>query len=73
MSNLYCFEMFTVYENPRDYPGKFVVRRWLDFIPDTKPMIVCDSLDLARAVIPQSAVCLGRYAEDDPAIREVWL
>lgn len=71
-------EMFVVYENPRDYPGKFVVRRWPNClvpqpVPEAVPMIVCDSLDVARAAVPSWAVRLERFPDDDPAIREVWL
>ena len=71
-------EMFVVYENPSDYPGQFVVRRWGNCIvpdarPDPMPLIVADSLNVARAAIPPWAVCLQRCDEDDPAIREVWL
>ena len=70
--------MYVVYENPSDYPGKFVVRRWPNTlvsppIPDPVPLIVCDSLEVARAVVPPYAVCLQRSPDDDPAVREVWL
>jgi hypothetical protein len=71
-------EMFVVYDNPSDNPGKFVVRRWPDCLapvpmPEATPMIVCDALDVARAAIPPWAVRLERNADDDPAICEVWV
>lgn len=73
--------MWTVYDDPADYPGKFVVRRFTIYRPeegerriveDAEPMIVTDSLDDARGVIPAGAYCLGRHPDDDPAIFEVW-
>lgn len=72
---------WTVYEDPSDYPGMYVVRRFTivrngDGPPviesDPEPMIVTDSLDEAREVIPRGAYCLGRHPDDDPAIFEVW-
>jgi hypothetical protein len=69
--------MFVIYDNPRDFPHKFVVRRWhmegLTFQPDWVPLIVCDVFEEARAAIPVGAHNLGRYDTDDPAIREVWI
>lgn len=65
--------MFVVYENPADFPGKFVVRRWLDSIPERRPLHVCEQLAQARAAIPRGAANIGRMRDDDPAIREVWL
>lgn len=73
MSQDWPIILFVVYENPRDFPGKFVVRRWLDTVPEAKPLTVCEQLDQARAVIPAGAANIGRFRDDDPAIREVWL
>lgn len=73
---------WTVYEDPSDYPGKYVVRRFTIHRPDEadrvivedpEPMIVTDLLDKAREVIPAGAYCLGRHPDDDPAIYEVWV
>jgi hypothetical protein len=66
-----AIELLVIYKDPRDYPGKFVVRRWWNHIPDREPMLVCDSLEHARTAIPIHAVYLGRFDEDDPAIYEV--
>ena len=50
--------IYTVYNNPTDYPGKFVVRRYVSesgrTIADFEPLLVCDTLDQARAAIPTS-------------------
>jgi len=65
--------LYVVYENPTDYPGKFVVRRWLDSVPELAAVRVCEQLDQAREAIPRGAANIGRMRDDDPAIREVWL
>jgi len=67
-----AIELLVIYRDPHDYPGKFVVRRWWNQIPEREPTLVCDSIEQARTVIPIHAVYLGRYDEDDPAIYEVW-
>lgn len=74
--------LWVIYEDPRDYPNRFVVRRWVcgfgsialkQATPDPEPTAVVFTLEQARAAIPAGAVNLGRYANDDPAIREVWM
>lgn len=74
-------EMFTVYRNPRDYPGLFVVRRWtISYLeprpnPDAEPLIVCDTLEDARLAIHCHRPGLFRIDESnagDPAVLEVW-
>jgi hypothetical protein len=71
---------WVIYEDPSDYPGMYVVRRFKIgradgksvIVEDPEPMIVTDSLDQAREVIPAGAYCLGRHPDDDPVIYEVW-
>lgn len=67
-------EMFTVYWNPKDYPNKFVVRRFLMSgahpTPTPKEVIaVTLTLREARDKIPNGLHCLQG---DDPYILEVW-
>lgn len=70
-------ELWVVYKNPSDYPGKFVVRRqWASRAGEHKcvyPECVTDSLDKARSVIPGGLYRLDRMPGDDPVILEVWL
>lgn len=70
-------ELFTVYGNPRDYPGAFVVRRWTigrhGRAADVQPHAVERTLEAARASLPDGLYCLGREPGDDPAIVEVWI
>jgi hypothetical protein len=66
-------EVWTVYANPRDCPGKIVIRKSLSSGP-TNEAYVFDDLDAARAVLLRSGLtCLPRFPEDDPVIVEVWL
>lgn len=70
-------EMFVITENPKDFPGKFVMRRWVCASPepvaDDKPVAVEDTLDACRAHKPPSAnVWSPRCAADDPVIVETW-
>lgn len=68
---------FAIYQNPTDYPGRFVVRGWTwtasSLAPDAEPTAVVDTLDAARAAIPAGLVCEPRAPGDDPVIVEVWL
>ncbi len=69
--------MFVVYENPRGFPGKIVVRRWNGLEADPFPLAVEDNLEDARAVIADGAHSQGliRMAPlpgDDPVIAEIW-
>ena len=70
--------MWTVYKHPRDYPDKFVARRFEarkgEVIP-THNIIVADTLERLREVleIDMHLVCLTRNKEDDPVIVETWL
>lgn len=65
--------LFVIYENPLDYPGKLVVRRWVGQVPDEVPMAVTENLEVARNVIPDYCIPIGRYPDEDPAIKEVWI
>lgn len=69
--------MFTIYRRPKDYPDKFVVRRWViaggEPKPDDLPLAVVASLEEARRVLPPGLHCLGRGDNDDPCIVESWV
>ena len=70
--------MWTVYDNPKDYPGKFVARRFEVDATGPKPtasIIVMDDLDALRDVLcyEMHLTCLCRNAEDEPQIVETWL
>lgn len=70
--------IFTIYENPSDYPGAFVVRETecraggeIRLLP--LPLAVTKTLDEARAKVPPGLWRFIRSPTDDPCIREVWL
>ena len=70
--------MFAIYNNPSDFPDKFVVREWLIGpgvkTPLQKPIAIVDSLEEARAAVPASAdFCLDRNPDDDSVIVETWV
>jgi hypothetical protein len=67
---------WVVYFNPKDYPGKYVVRRWRiaqGSAEAAKEATVHDSLEEARAAIPPGLYPLERFADDDRVIVEVWI
>ncbi len=67
--------IYTVYERPRDYPGEFVVRRFLvpPGLPERDLFARGRTLAAVRAALPPGLVCLDPAPGDDPVIREVWL
>jgi hypothetical protein len=70
---------FSIYQSPKDYPGKFVVRRWVinpdlpDPIPDRYPVAVEDTLDLARLAVPGRFRRVPHQRGEDPVIVETWI
>lgn len=68
-------DYYVIYENPTDYPGEWVVRRYtLGFYATAmgKPKRFL-SLEDARGCIPQGLTCFKREVVDDPVIVETWL
>jgi hypothetical protein len=69
--------MWIVYDHPRDYPEGYVVRAWhivrgqTEPVPDPASWSVA-TLELARLVIPEGLVNIGRQPGDDNHILEVW-
>lgn len=63
--------------NPTDYPGDYVVREW--FIPwegSLEPRAIvgtADTLEEARALIPDGHFKMSRNTMDDPVIVETWI
>lgn len=66
---------YVIYNSPDDYPGLFVVRRW--DVGDGQILAMehttHETLDEARASIPQGLVCFDRSEEDELCIVETWL
>lgn len=66
-------DLYVVYENPSDFPGCFVVRKWRGNVPEREPLSVGSSIDEARSALPEGLHRMNRLEQDDPVIREVWL
>lgn len=64
--------MWTIYWNPADYPGSWVVRA--HDIPGGQREFceVCGSLEEARKMIPRGLICVKRAPEDELQIIETW-
>lgn len=71
-----ALSIYTVFENPKDFPGLFVVRRF-DVVKGksiaTNWVHSARTLEQVRLLIPQGTVMLARHPEDDATIVETWL
>ena len=68
--------LWVIYERPRDFPDKFVVRRWAignGCYLATGDFSLANDLDGARRLVPPGLACLGRDASDEPHIVESWI
>ncbi len=73
--------MWTIYRNPSDYPGQYVVREWAvneqgQRMASSSPLSIHERLEIVRLAIQYhapGAVCLARQPEDDPVILETWI
>lgn len=68
---------YVIYENPSDYPDRFVVRKWRirddgNLEVSAWPTKLAETIELARACLPVGLINIGRQTGDDPVIREVW-
>jgi hypothetical protein len=69
-------EVLTVYKDPRDNPGKWVLRGFDVRSNGTEARadcVVADSLDEVRRSVPVGCVRLGRSGGDDPCVYESWV
>jgi hypothetical protein len=71
--------MYTVYRNPRDFPGKIVARGFMiteEVTPDPEPLYVGTELrEARRRIISEApdAEMVHRHPDDDPVVEEIWL
>jgi hypothetical protein len=65
--------IIAVYDNPTDYPGKYVARLWDIKNKPTNIVVVKDSLEAVRKAIPEGMHRIGRHSTDDPVIVETWI
>lgn len=66
--------MWTIYDNPRDFPGRFVVRVWYGTVPEPE-CTTHDTLEAARLSVMDEGASgfFDRSPEDDPCIVETWI
>jgi hypothetical protein len=65
-------KFWCIYKHPEDYPDKYVVRRWVGLTPDEDPLIITDTIEEARTVIPEGTIYMGQDPID-PVIVEVYI
>lgn len=69
--------LFAIYYSPTDFPGKFVVRRFLvsanGMACDAIPSGIAETLEGARAFVPQGCIPIARSPGDVASIVETWL
>lgn len=66
-------EIYTIYKNPSDYPGKWVMR--MHEVPGG-PAAMClvgETLEEVRAFVPSHLIRLSPAPDDDPVIYETWM
>ncbi|AWY06100.1 hypothetical protein SEA_FIREMAN_91 [Microbacterium phage Fireman] len=67
---------YTIYDHPADYPDQFVIRAWFvenGAVTAYEPVALADTLEDARALIPQGRERVPRTQADDPVIVESWV
>jgi len=70
---------YTIYENPIDHPGSYVVRGWIIAPGDPVPRAtnffrLYPSLEEARFDLDNGELCpVPRSEHDDPKIVETWI
>lgn len=70
------FPVWTVYENPSDFPGMFVARKFevaRGSALATAEHHVAKTLEAVREKIPGMAHRMPRQPADDPCIVECWI
>lgn len=65
-------ELWTVYDNPIDLPGRFVARKWLLDQP-TSEVLQDKTLEGLRGKLPRGLTRLERSPQDEPKIVETWI
>ncbi|RQP58001.1 hypothetical protein DF159_20880 [Burkholderia ubonensis] len=69
------FELWTIYERPRDYPHSFIARRWTIEGGAAVPCevaVVAPTLEDVRELLPPGLVRMERNDQDEPQIVETW-
>ena len=67
------FNLWTIYDHPRDYPNSYVARRWENDQPTGEHMVSPDIESLRDQMRARGLALLSREQADDPCIVETWL
>lgn len=67
-----ALDIWVVYENPSDYPGLYVARKFRNE-KSTAELVQGNTLLEVRALLPRGLVRLPRQHLDDPVIVETWI
>lgn len=65
-------ELYAVYKHPKDYPTKFVARKYILDKP-TSITIIGDTIEEVRRGMPKGLTRFLPDEKDDPVIVEIWL
>ena len=65
--------IITVYKNPKDYPKKHIARLWDINNKPTHYVVVADTLEDVRKLVPKNMTCIPPSEKDDPVIVEVYI
>ena len=65
--------IWTVYFNPKDAPGMYVIRKFLNDKPTLEAYQGSDVEAIREWFRKQGLICIPRSPSDDPVIVECWL
>ena len=65
-------ELWTIYKYPRDYPDKFVARKFVLDKP-TSEILIGNTLEEIRTLLPKGLTRMERDENDKPVIVETWI
>ena len=68
--------IWVIYKNPRDHPGKWVLRGQdvgSGTVTARPDCMVADTYEEVHAALPPGLHRLHRFPDDDPVIYETWL
>ena len=65
-------EIWAIYKHPLDYPEKFVARKFILDKP-TSEILIGDTLEEIRKLLPKGLTLIERNPKDDPILVETWI
>lgn len=63
---------WTIYRHPKDFPDKYVLRKFFYALP-TGDKYLADTLEDIRKHVPNGLVRIPRDKDDDQPIVETWI